>query len=598
MSPRAQLAVRTESALMAPEALELEVPFFMYNPDKFSLYSDCDRTTFGNTKHSAALYFFDRVRTSKWRTLDMRKAKLAIVPVLLDWFAHGLCNGTEAKHVANTSRVIGSHASKFPHVVIAASFASMTILPKLQVVLPSLRVGTYVAVGAWPASMPQGHDFVTGPCGFHIGFTTYHDTFSHAAPWNRARHASGLKIPGCEGKSLASDPANFNCSEWNWDPSRKLPSTPSEEHYGYFEGSDINAPRQYELEFVGQVDNRTGYTDRWKFLHSRGHMNFHSKWYVMSSTNASLSNLSQCTDTRRIGTYCGGVWQDYAETQRVRENSEFSLMLRGDDQASDRLQNAVASLTIPIVVEDNGMGGGGFEWLPFSHAINWDDIIVVVRRKAFNKNASAAVLEAIGSLDEVQRAARRQIMLEARREFLWDYPGSRVHERILQAAVLETEGWSPGCDVSALEYQAALRTGRMNALPMPTYGYEQSNAATERLARRAAAEASKAKRALRGPDVVSPPPTAKPVASPTAEPTVKPTVKPTAKLPAKPAAKPKRHSDETGVAAERPSRPLAPDPAMSPASTDSGGRDAWLAMPGDGSETVSEREIVFVVDKV
>merc|ERR1719247_3847772 len=99
----------------------------------------------------------------------------------------------------------------------------------------------------------------------------------------------------------------------------------------------------------------------------------------MSSTNATLSNLSQCTETRRIGTYCGGVWQDYAETQRVRENAEFSLMLRGDDQASDRLQNAVASLTIPIVVEDDGM-----EWLPFKHAIDWEAILLVVKRKAFD----------------------------------------------------------------------------------------------------------------------------------------------------------------------------------------------------------------------
>ena len=40
---------------------------------------------------------------------------------------------------------------------------------------------------------------------------------------------------------------------------------------------------------------------------------------------------------------------------------------------------------------------------------------------------------------------------------------------LLQAAVLETEGWSPGCDASALEYQAALRMGRMDALPMPSY---------------------------------------------------------------------------------------------------------------------------------
>ena len=567
MSPftAAQLAVRTSTALMAPgEAMELEVPFFMYNPDKFSLYSDCDRTTFGNTKHSAALYFIDRIRTSKWRTFDMQKAKLAIVPVLLDWFAHGLCNKTEAEHVANTSRVVGTHVSKFPHVVIAASFASMTILPKLQVSLPSLRVGTYVAVGAWPASMPQGQDFVTGPCGFHIGFTTYHDTFSHAAPWNRARHASSLPIPGCESKSLFSDPANANCSEWSWDPFRKLPNTPTEDGLE----TDIHVPRQYELEFVGQVDNRTGYSDRWKFLHSRGHMNFHSRWFVMSPTDVSLSNISQCTNTRHVGTYCGGVWQDYAETQRIRESSEFSLMLRGDDQASDRLQNAVAALTIPIIVEDNGMGGGGFEWLPFSHAINWDDIIVVVKRKAFNANASAAVLQAIGSLSEAQRAAKRQAMLEARREFLWDYPGSRVHERILQAAVLETEGWSPGCDVSALEYQASQRTGRMNVVPMPSYGSAQMDAATERTSRRAAAEASRAERGSREPVHTSPPPTAKPrraASSPKTEVT--------------------SHSDETGAtSSERPSRRLAPDSIVPATRTKNVGRDSWQAMPGIGAQ--------------
>ena len=179
--------------------------------------------------------------------------------------------------------------------------------------------------------------------------------------------------------------------------------------------------------------------------------------------------------------------------------------------------------------------------------------------------------------------------------------------------MLETEGWSPGCDVSALEYQAApisplylayicpisplylayisaleyqaaLRTGRMNAVPMPSYGYEKSNAATERLARRAAAEAS-AKRALRGPQAASPPPTAEPAPSPAA----------------KPAAKPKRHrlrhSDETASAAPKPPRPVAPDPAVPAAASKRGGVDAWLAMPGDGSEASSERDLVFVVDK-
>ena len=447
----AEPAVHTESALVAPgEAMELEVPFFMYTPENFSLYTECDRTTFGNTKHSAALYFIDRIRTSKWRTFKMAEAKLAVVPVLLDWFAHGLCTGTSSEHIANTVSMVEEHMDTLPHVVIAASFASSEILPKLQVALPNLRVGTYVAVGAWPASMPHGGDFVTGPCGFHVGFLAYHDTFSHVAPWNRARNASGLPIPGCEAKSLLSNPAEANCSEWSWDPKRKLPD-------------DIRAPRKFALEFVGQLDNRTGYSDRWKFMHSRGHMNL-SRWYVMSPSDVSVSNLSQCSETRHVGSFCGGAWNDYAETQRIREDSEFSLMLRGDDQASDRLQNAVASLTIPIIVEDDGM-----EWLPFAHAINWDDILVVVKRGAFDANASGAVMDAIWSLSEEQRVAKRQAMLEARREFLWDYPDSRVHERILQAAILETADWSPGCDISALEYQTALRTGRMDALPMPTH---------------------------------------------------------------------------------------------------------------------------------
>ena len=65
-----KLASRTENALVdcdkseftpgqciPSEATELKVPFFLYNPAMFSLYANCDHTTFGNTKHSNALYF-------------------------------------------------------------------------------------------------------------------------------------------------------------------------------------------------------------------------------------------------------------------------------------------------------------------------------------------------------------------------------------------------------------------------------------------------------------------------------------------------------------------------------------------------------------
>ena len=301
-----------ERALVASgEAADIEVPFFMYNPALFSLYSDCDRTTFGNTKHSAALYFIERIRTSRWRTQHMNEAKLAVVPVLLDWYAHGLCSGDAADHVKNTTAIVEKHMDALPHVVIAASFASSEIVPKLQVALPNLRVGTYVAVGSWPASMPHGSDFVTGPCGFHVGFLTYHDTFSAKAPWNLARNTSGLPVPGREAIGIR-DPEHANETEWNWDAYRSLPD-------------DIHASRKYALEFVGQLDNRSGYSDRWKFMHSRGRMNL-SRWYVMSPSAPERSNLTQCrvlSDPklakldRHVGSFCGGAWNDYAETQAI-----------------------------------------------------------------------------------------------------------------------------------------------------------------------------------------------------------------------------------------------------------------------------------------
>ena len=473
-----RLASRTENTLVDCDAssippckpghdpaTELTVPFFMYNPSSFSLYSNCDHSTFGNTKHSNALYFIDRIKSSSWRTHNMAEAKLAVVPILLDWYAHGLCNGSEAKHIANTSKIVRPNVDSLPHVVISASFATSRLLPKLQVALPSLRVGTYVAVGAWPASMPQDSDFVTGPCGFHIGFLTYHDTFSRKAPWNKARNANGLPVPGCERASLRvsgqhSDTKvqekapDATCVENNWNASRVLPS-------------DVNAPgRRYLVEFVGQVDHRPGYADRWAFFQSRGKMNT-SRWFVQTPTSSNITKLPQCNATAGwpAGSWCAGAWQNYAETQQIRESSEFSLMLRGDDQASDRLQNAVASLTIPVIIEGDTM-----EWLPFAHAINWADVLLVVKRREFDKNASGAVLKAMQALSHEKRVAKRQAMIKARREFLWDVPGSRVHENILQAAVLETSGWAPDCDHAALEYQAAVRSGRLDrhAMPMPT----------------------------------------------------------------------------------------------------------------------------------
>ena len=100
--------------------------------------------------------------------------------------------------------------------------------------------------------------------------------------------------------------------------------------------------------------------------------------------------------------YCVGRFS-HSELHAVRAGAEFSLMLRGDDEASDRLQNAVAALAIPIVVSNVSRS-----WFPLRHAIPWDELVVPVDAAAFDTNASAAAIlrRAASSRRRPERYAR------------------------------------------------------------------------------------------------------------------------------------------------------------------------------------------------
>ena len=89
----------------------------------------------------------------------------------------------------------------------------------------------------------------------------------------------------------------------------------------------------------------------------------------------------------------------------MRAGAEFSLMLRGDDEASDRLQNAVAALAIPIVVSNVARS-----WFPLPRAIRTPSSSspsTLPRRDATASTGAAARRAADAHHQEVRHAASR-----------------------------------------------------------------------------------------------------------------------------------------------------------------------------------------------
>ena len=128
--------------------------------------------------------------------------------------------------------------------------------------------------------------------------------------------------------------------------------------------------------------------------------------------------------------YCVGRFS-HSELHAVRAGAEFSLMLRGDDESSDRLQNAVAALAIPIVVSNVS------QLVPAAPRDPQDELVVPVDAAAFDTNASAAAAAAMDAVTPEQRARLRERLYATRRDLLFSVEGSRAAERQLQAAMLE-----------------------------------------------------------------------------------------------------------------------------------------------------------------
>lgn len=338
------------------------------------------------------LPFINAIANSPLKVADARDADVTVLPVLLDWHARRLCKGSWDFHLHNMT--VEAEAARranprIPQMIVSPGFKSDRLFPSIRRVLPKLRIGALYANALKPK-----------PCTFRTGYFTDDACGMRVAPTTLS--SGGIVRVGdtlpCGGISL-------------------VPRTPD----------DLDrTPRTLHVEFTGQVDGRRGYKDRWAFLHHRSKLPASTNW-VTTSTEPKRSRVRMC-DMRNTTdrAYCA-VKMSKQEVYDIRSRTRYSLMLRGDKPCSDRLQNAMAALAVPVVL------GPTPSWLPFPFAIPWHTMIANVSREDFKRDPAAALV----ALPEDTSAKRHSIAAHLR-EFSFAAEGSRVHVNLLRAALEAT----------------------------------------------------------------------------------------------------------------------------------------------------------------
>ena len=120
---------------------------------------------------------------------------------------------------------------------------------------------------------------------------------------------------------------------------------------------------------------------------------------------------------------------DRRASQNLHAQATYSLVIRGDDQSSDRLVNALAALQVPLLVGDDMAS-----WLPFRSAVPWGRLLFRIDRAAFLADPPAAVRNLTAAISPSLLAQTRRLARAHLPDLLWAVPGSRVHENILRAA--------------------------------------------------------------------------------------------------------------------------------------------------------------------
>ena len=376
-----QATIQLVSTAFVPRG---ELRFYLPSPHVFSLYSSCRTELLPSSKYGIAVPFLRRLEHSSLRTYDASQANITVLPALVDWYARGVCAGSWTDHLRNLTAEAMRAAEggpQTPQMIIASDFLSFTrgYVQEIKKMLPGLRVGVYGA---------EVH--MLDDCMFRTGHLTDVDAIAF-------RDAANLK-------RLQPDPRSMA-------PRRR-------------------SSRPFHVEFAGQVDNRTGYRDRYHFFHHDERIR-NGSW-ITTSAPMERSGMRLCNASiPHDRLYCV-IKVTREEMFAVRARGRYSLMLRGDDETSDRVQNAMMALAVPVVLGQIPL------WLPFHFAVPWHKMIANVSAAAFHSHPAAT----LSALPHDVHSKQEQIAKHLHHFAFWPHR-SWLHRNLLTAALAAPCSASP-----------------------------------------------------------------------------------------------------------------------------------------------------------
>jgi hypothetical protein len=181
----------------------------------------------------------------------------------------------------------------------------------------------------------------------------------------------------------------------------------------------------YFVEFIGRAWSGRHYEDRIALMTSQAP--FQGSVFVIAPPHDSNKQKKRCVHDhdRCVASV------EYTFSQKIREKSNFSLVLRGDTPGSDRWQNSMAAGAIPVGVGANRQEILG--WLPFQSMIPWDDIVISIPRSEFIASAVGSTNKLL-SIPEKEIQRKRALMRLYHADYDWAAYQTRMPDNFIREA--------------------------------------------------------------------------------------------------------------------------------------------------------------------
>lgn len=369
------------------------INYFVYDPLLFSGFTTCgDKWSYLHSfKHSHFPLAYAALDVHPWKVLDASNAEVFFVPVPVDALGYGHCSGNATQHILDMISVLEQQQfyHKRRHFLVAADFTSFLLVKQIRELAPHIVIAKMTFPGIDHTELM--------PCTFSPGYLTYYTLVKASIYWaNSVENVKSAVV------------------------------YPTEDA--------IYRRMETFITFVGQLDSRLHYGDRVALMKSNG--SFHHPVLITAPPHVIRKELFNFQEVHIPS--CEGNTHDrcrhrfkWREILRFYENSTFSLNLRGDSAGSDRWMNSLIALCIPVAVGDRREV---LDWLPFAHAIAWEEIIVRIERNTFRSDPVKALSDHLEKFTEEDVRRLRKQIFSLLPHIDWGIPGSMMATNFLISA--------------------------------------------------------------------------------------------------------------------------------------------------------------------